>query len=148
MLAEPARAARGQTLRRIDVALHLAERDRALRDRAVGVEDRVVGILPALIDQTLLVGAVILDEAVAIGIARPVDPAQRRFDVGPELAQRLDVAGVLGVEPGQHHEQRRRIHAAVIELERNLAQRRHFAAAHLVQDFSGLGVGERIEIVA
>ena len=115
--------------------------------RAVGVEDRVVRILPALVDQALLVGAVILDEAVAVGIARPVDPAQRRFDVGPQLAQRFDVAGVLGVEAGQHHEQRRGIDAAVVQAERNLAQRRHLAAAHLVQDFSGLGVGERIEIL-
>ena len=111
------------------------------------MEDRVVGILPALIDQALLVGAVILDEAVAVGIARPVDPAEGRFDVRPKLAQRLDVAGVLGVEPGQHDEQRRRVDAAVIQLERNLPQRRHFAAAHLVQDFAGLGVGERIEIL-
>ena len=94
----------------------------------------------------LLVGAVILDEAVAIGIARSVDPAQSRFDVGPQLPQRLDVAGVLGVEPGQHHEQRRRIHTAVIQLERNLPQRGHLTAAHLMQDFSGLGVGERIEV--
>ena len=65
--------------------------------------------------------------------------------LGHSSRKRLDVAGVLGVEPGQHHEQRRRIHAAVIEAERDLAQRRHLAAAHLVQDFSGLGVGERIE---
>ena len=56
-----------------------------------------------------------------------------------------DVAGMLGVEPGQHHEQRRRIYAAVIEAERNLAQRRHLAAAHLVRDFSGFGVDKRIE---
>ena len=116
-----------------------------MRNRTVGMEDRVVGVLPALVDQAILVGAVIFDEAVAIGIARSVDPAQRRFNVGPKLAQRLDVAGVLGVKPGQHHEQRRRIHAAVIQLERNLPQRRHFAAAHLVEDFSGLGIGERIE---
>ena len=111
------------------------------------MEDRVVGILPALVDQALLIGAVILDEAVSIGIARSVDPAEGCFDVGPQLAQRLDIAGVLGVEPGQHHEQRRRIDTAVIQLERNLAQRRHLAAAHLMQDFAGLGVGERIEVL-
>ena len=42
------------------------------------------------------------------------------------------------------HEQRRRIDAAVIEAERHLAQRRHLAAAHLVQDLAGLGVGRGI----
>ena len=56
----------------------------------------------------------------------------------------LDVAGAFQVKAGEQHEQRRRIDAAVIEAERHLAQRRHFAAAHLVQDFSRLGVGERI----
>ncbi len=61
----------------------------------------------------------------------------------PQLAQRFDVAGALGIEAGQHDEQRRRIDAAVVETERHLAQRRHFAAAHLVQDFSGLGIGLR-----
>ena len=83
LLAEATRAASGQALRRIDVALHLAERDRPLRYRAIGVKDRVVEVLPALVDQARFVGAVIFDEAVAIGIARPVDPAQRRFDVRP-----------------------------------------------------------------
>ena len=48
---------------------------------------------------------------------------------------------------GQQHEQRRRIDAAVILSERNLAQRGHFAAAHLVQDLAGFGVGERIEFL-
>ena len=102
--AEPARRARRQALGRIDIALHFAQRDRSLRQRAVGVEDRVVGILPALVGEALFVGAAVFDETVMVGVARPVDPAQRRFDVGPELAQRFDVAGMLGIEPGQQHE--------------------------------------------
>ena len=52
---------------------------------------------------------------------------------------------MFGVEPGQHHEQRRCIHAAIIEAERHFAQRCHFAATHFVRNFSGLGVGARIE---
>jgi hypothetical protein len=35
------------------------------------MKDRVVGILPALIGQALLGGALILDETVAVGIAGP-----------------------------------------------------------------------------
>ena len=108
------------------------------------MKDRVVGVLPTLVDQAVLVGAMIFDKAVAIGVARSVDPAQRRFDVGPKLAQRLDVAGVLGVEASQHDEQRCRVHTSVIQFERNLPQRGHLTATHLVQDFSGLSVGEGI----
>ncbi len=37
------------------------------------------------------------------------------------------------------------IDAAVIEAERNLAQRRHFAAAHLMQDFARLRVRGGVE---
>ena len=85
----------------------------------------------------------ILYEAIAVGITWPIDPPKRRFHVGPQLAQRLDVTGVLDVEPDQHHEQGRRIYAAVIESERNLTQRCHLAAAHLVQDFSRLGFRQK-----
>ena len=80
----------------------------------------------------------ILDEAVAIRIARAIDPTQRGFNVGPQLSQRVDVSGVFGVEPSEHQEQRRRIHAAVVQFERNLSQRRHLTAAHFMQDFSRL----------
>ena len=132
-------------LRGEDVALHFAQRDVAFGQLAVGMKDRVVGILPALVGEALLGGALIFDKAVAIGIAGAVDPAQRRLDRGPQLAQRLLVAGALEIEAGQQHEQRRRIDAAVILRERHLAQRRHLAAAHLVQDLAGLGVGERID---
>ena len=144
--AEPTGGARRQALGGIDIALHLAKRDRPLRQRAVGVEDGVVGVLPALVGEPGLAAAVIFDEAVAVGVARTVDPAERRLDIGPKLAQRIDVAGVLGIKPGQQHEQRRRIRAAVIKPERDFAQHRHFAAAHFVQDFAGLGVGQRIEV--
>ena len=109
------------------------------------MKDCVIGILPALIGEALFRGALIFDEAVAVGIAGPVDPAQRRFDRGPELDKRLFVAGPLDIEARKQHEQRRRIDAAVVMRKRHLAQRRHFAAAHFMQDFSGLGVVERID---
>ena len=133
-------AARRHVLGAVDVALHLGERDRAFGQAAVGVEDGVVGVLPALIGQALLGGAIVFDEAVAVGIAGAVDPGQRRFDVRPQRRDGLVVAGPLGIEAGEHDEQRRRIDAAVIEAERDFAERRHLAAAHLVQDLAGLRV--------
>src|SRR5262249_57078804 len=73
-LAEALGAARRQELAAVDIALHLGERDRPLREPAVGMEARVQGILPALVGEALLGGAVVFDEAVAVGIARSVDP--------------------------------------------------------------------------
>ncbi len=71
---------------------------------------------------------------------------QRGLDIGPQLRDGRVVAGPLGVEAGEHDEQRRRIDAAVIEAEGDFAQRRHLAAAHLVQDLARLRV--RLRIVA
>ena len=104
VLAEPARRACRQALGRIDIALHLAEGDRPLRDRAVGVEDCVVGVLPALVGEAGFAGAAIFDEAVAVDVAGAINPVQRRLDIGPKLAQGFDVAGMLDIEPGQQYE--------------------------------------------
>ena len=61
----------------------------------------------------------------------------------PQAADEVEVAGALQVGAGQHQEERRRIDAAVVAAERHLAERRHLAAASLVQDLAGLGVGAR-----
>ena len=143
--AEPQRATRRQLFAGEHIALHFGKRDIAFGKTAIGVKDRVVGILPALIGQPLFRGALILDEAVAVRITGPVDPAQRRFDRRPQLDQRLCIAGPLDVEAREQHEQRCRIDAAVVMRKRHLAQRRHFAAAHFMQNLAGLGVGERVD---
>ena len=134
----------GGVARGEDVALDLAQRDRALGERSIGVEDRVVRVLPALLHQAgrLLPG--VLDEAVVVRVRRAVDPGQRGLDVRPEVAGKLEVAGVAVVRAGEHHEQRRRVVAAVVAPERDLHQRRHLAVAQLVQDLAGLGVALRV----
>ena len=76
-------ATRRQELGAVDVALHLGQRDRAFGQMAVGMEDGVLGILPALVGQTLFGRPVIFDEAVAVGVAGPVDPGERGLDGGP-----------------------------------------------------------------
>ena len=102
------------------------------------MEDRIDGILPALVHQALFGRPPVFDEAVAIRIARAVDPAERGLDGGPQRGNRRHVAGSLGIKARKQDEQRRRIDAAVVEPERNLAQRRHFARTHLMQDLAGL----------
>jgi len=74
----------GGELRGVDVALNLAERDRSFGRSAVGVEDRIERILPALMEQPGRRAARVLEEAVAIRIAVAIDPVERRFDVRPK----------------------------------------------------------------
>ena len=81
--AEPLRATRRQPLGGEHIALHLGQRDIAFGQRAVGMEDRVEGILPALVAQPLVGRALIFDKAVAVGVAGAIDPAQRGFDRRP-----------------------------------------------------------------
>src|SRR6478672_8204071 len=81
--AKPLGTTRRQELGAVDVALHLRQRDRAFRQMSVGVEDRVLRILPALVGEALLSGAVIFDEAVVVGVAGAIDPGERGLDGGP-----------------------------------------------------------------
>src|SRR5262245_3606567 len=131
-------------LRAIDVALHLRKRDRPLRQAAVGVENRILGIFPALVGETALGRAVVFEKAVAIGISGAVDPGERGLDRGPQLHDDSVVAGALGIDAGEHDEERRRVDAAVVEAEGDLAQRRHLAFAHLMQNLSRLRVRRRV----
>src|SRR2546421_328139 len=62
-------AAGRRKLGRKDVALHFGECDIALDQAAIGAEDRVKRILPALIGEPLLGGAPVFDEAVAVCVA-------------------------------------------------------------------------------
>ncbi len=67
------------------VALHLAERDGPLGQPPVRVEDRVPGVLPALVAQTGGRSTRVLDEAVPVRVAVGLDPGQRSLEVRPQL---------------------------------------------------------------
>src|SRR3954451_19977182 len=127
--AEPERAARGEPLGGKDVTLHLGQREIAFRELAIGMEDRVVGILPALVGEALFRSALIFDEAVLVGVTGAVDPGQPRLDGRPQVGQRRLVAGALEIASRQQDEQARASDAAVILPDRYPAQRRHLAAA-------------------
>src|ERR1043166_3371077 len=112
---------RGVPLGGVDIALHFAERDGPLCQLAIRVEDRVGGVLPALIDQPRRRLPVIFNKPIPIGIAVTVDPAQRRRYVRPYPSNCLEIAGAREILPGEHYEQRRRIDTAVVPAERYLA---------------------------
>jgi len=78
LLAAMAREACHPSPGRVDVPLDLGQRDRPLSDTAVEVSDRVARILPALVEETALRAPLVFGEAVAVEVARIVDPAQRR----------------------------------------------------------------------
>ena len=73
----------------------------------------------------------------------PLDPIGRREQTGPDPIDERAIAGARLVGAGEHHEQRRGIHAAVIATEWNLAQRRHLPAPRLVHDFARLSIAKR-----
>src|SRR5216684_7158141 len=83
IVAEAAGALGGQPLGGVCVALRFAERDRAARELAVLMKDRVERIFPSLIAQAVLQSiaprATIFEKAVAVGVARSRHPFERFF---------------------------------------------------------------------
>ena len=118
------------------VALHLRQRHRPLGKAAVLVEDRVNAVLPALVGKAGGGPAGIVDQAVLIGVAVALDPFGRRADGRPEPVDQRDIAGALQIGAGEGHVERRGVHAAVVEPERDLLDRRHLAATRLVHDLA------------
>ena len=91
-------------------------------------------------DEAALRLAAVFDEAVAIQVAITIDPGERALDIWPDSFHERPVASARVVCTGQHNEKRRRIDAAVIALERNLAQGGHFILAHFVQHLARLRI--------
>ena len=112
------------------------------------MEDGVVGVLPALVQQAAVGLPLVLHEAVAVPVAIAVDPVQGGLDMGPEGRDERTIAGTLIVDAGQQDKQRRGIDAALIAAKGYLLQRRHLAVAGLGQDFAGsaccLGIDLRV----
>src|SRR3954452_23168302 len=61
---------------RVDVALDLAQRDRAFGKGPVAVEDGIRRVLPSLLHESVLRAASVLDEAVGVAVAGTVDPRE------------------------------------------------------------------------
>src|SRR5690606_5933085 len=79
LVAEPPRHGAGGREGAVGIGLHLAERDRALRQRTVGMKDGIVAVLPALVGEAPGGLPEIFDEAVAVAIAVALDPADGRL---------------------------------------------------------------------
>src|SRR5439155_6342978 len=106
---EPRRA----HLRVVEVALDLAGGAGRRGEPAVAVEDRVPGVLPALVLEPGLVVPLVLEIAVAVAVAVPVQPPERRPGAPFELADELRIAAPALVLVEQDEVERRRVVGAV-----------------------------------
>ena len=136
---------RAADLRVVDVSLELARRSRKRGERAVREEDRVPGVLPALVlEAGLRVAALVLDVAVAVPVAVLVDPFERSPGVLLELSHESTALRPALVLVEQDQEQHRRVGAPVVGRMRALLERGELAAPKLVQDLPGLLVTELV----
>ena len=108
------------------------------------MENRVIGILPALLHQSTIAMSGVLDKTISVAIAIFVDPIKRCTNVRPYILDKGVISRPVVISAGQHNEQRCCIHCPVIPRERNFIQVRHFSMAHLVQDFPRFGFIRRI----
>ena len=128
----------------VHVALRLGERHGALRRGAVVVHDGVLRVAPALVAQADARAALVLHEPVAVGVARAVDPRQRRVDGRRAQLEPVQVAGPHGELGDQQQPQRRRVHRAVVRRVRDGAEGGQLAAPQLVHDLAGLLLAEGV----
>ena len=122
----------------VGVALHLSQSDRRIGQAAVGEADGVVGVLPALVAQAPVGGALVLDVAVAVAVAELLDPFDGPVGVREQLVDGLAGQAPPAQLPEQHHEQRGGVGGAVVDGATAERERRRLAEAHLVQDAARL----------
>ncbi len=128
---------------RARIRLHFDECDRTVGEAAIGVEDRIVAVLPALIGETAIGLALIVQQTVTVLVADTRDPLCRALQRRPQLVDQGEVPRAFRIGAGQHDEERRAVDAAVVQRERHLAGGGHFTLAHLVHDLAGRGVTKR-----
>ena len=114
-----------------------------MRDAAVGVEDGIEAVLPALVGKPELGGPLIGDEAVAIAPPASSIHSAAATQRRPQPVDERHVAGAVGIGAGEIDVERRRIDAAIVAAEGQLAQHRHLALAGLVHDLARLRIAER-----
>ena len=133
-------------LRQIDIALYLDERNRRRGETAVGIDDRIPGVFPSLVDQTFFRGALVLDVAIVVLIAVFRHPLQRRFDGISELVEKPQFSRPGRVARDQNQEKRRRVNRAVIGRLGNFIDMRHLAYPELMHDLARLLIAPFLDL--
>src|SRR6266568_9348147 len=92
----------------VDIALNFAGGTRQARERAIGEQNGVPGVFPALVHQSCLrVAAAVLDIAIAIAIPIFVDPGERSPGFHLQLPYKLSIASPALDLVEQDEEERR-----------------------------------------
>ena len=112
------------------------------RRGAVVVQHRVDRVAPALVAQPHARAPLVLDEPVAVGVARAVDPAQCGVDGRPLQFEPVEVARPHGELGDQQQPQRRGVHRAEVRRVRHGAHGGELAAPQLVHDLARLLLAE------
>src|SRR3954454_497888 len=81
---EASRDARSGQASRVNISLHLTQRDRPTRQRSVRVRDGVEAILPALVCEAVRAASCIAYKAVPIGST--IDPLESEVEMRPQRA--------------------------------------------------------------
>ena len=138
------------TPRLIGVALYLDERDGWLADRAVVIEDTVVRVFPALVQQPVFRARAIGEVAgnvVGIRLIR-IHPLERPVDVCSQLAKEAHVARPADIFGEQHQKPGGRVYGSVVGNHRHFTQVRPLADAQLVENLTRLLVLEVVVLRA
>ncbi len=106
-MAERHRQRGGAAIGGMGIGLDLGQGDRRLGQAAIVMEDRIGAVLPALVGQAVDRLPAIFEEAVAIDVAVFRHPAERGFDVRPQRADEIEIAGAGVIGGGKHDEKRR-----------------------------------------
>src|SRR5579875_3696800 len=104
------------------------------------MKNGIIGILPALLNQTLGGAARIFDKPIAIHIAVPINPLKSPQDVRPDLSDERQISRATIIRSGQHHKQRRGVNTPVVATKRHLLESRHLPLPDLMKDFSRFSV--------
>src|SRR5262245_21019788 len=100
------------------------------------MENRIMGVFPALLNQPCWRMPRVLNESISIDIAVLVDPIERALNIRPDLLDEGKITGAPVVRAGEHDKQRRGIDTAVIPAERNLTCGRQFSFSRFMQDLA------------
>src|SRR5437016_4746021 len=100
------------------------------------MKDRVIGVLPSLLNQASIPMCRVLNKAIAVRIAILIDPLKRSLDVGPNLFNQMLITGAPIIFTCKHDEERGGIHRTVVAGERNLLQIRHLSVPQFMKDLS------------
>jgi hypothetical protein len=138
----------GADERRVQIRLHLDERDRRAGQSAVRVHHGVEAVLPALVGEPPR-GATHISKVIVVAEApRSRHPLERALKDGPQLERQRAVVRPLQIFGEEDHEERRRIDGAVVRDEGDLPARRQLAPAQLMEDLARLLVSEVVDLPA